>query len=141
MLPASGFVLGVVLEKLGAPLLLPAGPAVRVLGGVLLAFGVTGFAWMVITMKRARTPIHNAKTPTTLVERGPFRLTRNPMYLFGALGYAGAAVLFQHPWSLALLPFVQIAIHFGVVRREEDYLEGKFGDAYRRYKARVPRWI
>jgi protein-S-isoprenylcysteine O-methyltransferase Ste14 len=95
---------------------------------------------MIVTMKRARTPIHNARTPTTLVESGPFGLTRNPMYLFGSIWYAGLALLLVQLWSLALLPAVVAATHYGVVLREEEYLERRFGDTYRQYKARVPRY-
>jgi protein-S-isoprenylcysteine O-methyltransferase Ste14 len=95
---------------------------------------------MIATMKRARTPIHNARTPTNLVERGPFRFTRNPMYVFGSTWYAGLALLLVQPWSLALLPAVVAITHYGVVLKEEEYLERRFGDAYRQYKARVRRY-
>lgn len=91
-------------------------------------------------MKRARTPIHTSATPTALVETGPFRHTRNPMYLFGAVAYAGLSLLLLVPWSLALLVVVVLVTHHGVVLREEAFLERRFGDAYRRYQARVPRW-
>jgi protein-S-isoprenylcysteine O-methyltransferase Ste14 len=110
-------------------------------GGLILALGVAGFVWMVATMRRARTPIHNARTPTALVEAGPFRWTRNPMYLFGSVAYLGLALLLIEPWALVLLPVVLGLTHFGVVLREEAYLEGKFGEPYRSYKARVRRWV
>jgi protein-S-isoprenylcysteine O-methyltransferase Ste14 len=140
VIPATGMLLGVLLTKLASPSLqFPT--AVRGFGAALVCIGAAGFAWMVITMKRARTPIHNTKTPTTLVETGPFRHTRNPMYLFGSTAYAGATLLAVLPWSLALLPIVFMTTHFGVVLREEAYLERKFGDGYRAYKQRVPRWI
>jgi protein-S-isoprenylcysteine O-methyltransferase Ste14 len=143
VIPVTGFLVGVVLERL-----IPIGPAiggrllivVRDVGGVIFAFGIVGFAWMIVTMKRARTPIHNARTPTTLVENGPFRFTRNPMYVFGSVWYAGLALLLVQPWALALLAVVVVTTHYGVVLREEEYLERRFGDAYRRYKARVPRY-
>jgi protein-S-isoprenylcysteine O-methyltransferase Ste14 len=128
--------------------LIPVGPAItgalrtsiRGLGGVVLLSGLAGFAWMIVTMKGARTPIHNARTPTTLVEGGPFRFTRNPMYLFGSIGYAGLALLLVEPWSLALLAAVIVTTHYGVVVKEEEYLERRFGDPYRRYKAGVHRY-
>lgn len=144
VIPASGMLLGVLLAKLVPPSLpISEGAllAARGLGAGLLCVGVAGFAWMVVTMTRARTPIHNAKTPTKLVETGPFRFTRNPMYLFGSTGYAGVALLMVLPWSLALLPVVLAVLHHGVVLREESYLARKFGEAYAAYKARVPRWI
>ncbi|MCA9669512.1 MAG: isoprenylcysteine carboxylmethyltransferase family protein [Myxococcales bacterium] len=80
-----------------------ADPGLRILGGLLSVCGVAGFVWMVRTMKRFKTPINNSKVPTTLVEAGPYRLTRNPMYLFGAVAYSGLALLLVLPWSLALL--------------------------------------
>lgn len=143
VIPLTGFLLGVALEWL-----VPMGPAItgslrsiaRGLGGIVFLLGVAGFVWMIVTMKRARTPIHNARTPTTLVESGPFRFTRNPMYVFGSIWYAGLALLLLELWSLALLAAVVVVTHYGVVLREEEYLERRFGDAYRRYKARVPRY-
>ncbi len=63
------------------------------------------------------------------------------MYLFGATAYAGLALLLVQLWSLMLLPGVLVATHYGVVLREEAYLEQRFGDAYERYRARVRRWI
>jgi protein-S-isoprenylcysteine O-methyltransferase Ste14 len=144
VIPLSGFLLGLLLEAV-----FPIGRFVssgmranlRVAGAVLALVGAAGFASMVVTMKRARTPIHAARTPTALVEGGPFRLTRNPMYLFGSIAYAGLALLLTELWSLALLPLVVIAIHFGVVLREEAYLTRKFGAAYDDYRCRVRRWL
>lgn len=144
VIPLCGFVLGVVLEwlvPLGPRLASVWGTGVRAAGGLVLVLGAAGFAWMVVTMKRARTPIHNSKTPSTLVEHGPFRRTRNPMYLFGSIAYAGLALLLVQPWSLALLPVVFATTHHGVVLREEAFLARRFGDAYRQYQARVPRWL
>ncbi len=67
--------------------------------------------------------------------------TRNPMYLGMALVYAGLAIGFDGPIAFALLPLVLIAIQTQVIAREERYLEAKFGDDYRRYKAEVRRWL
>lgn len=144
VIPLAGFLLGLGLERL-----IPLGPWIagalrtggRGVGVLLLVIGIAGFAWMVATMKRARTPIHNARTPTTLVRSGPFRFTRNPMYLFGSVGYAGLALVLVQPWSLMLLLPVWTATHLGVVLREEAFLERRFGDEYRQFKERVPRYL
>jgi protein-S-isoprenylcysteine O-methyltransferase Ste14 len=80
--------------------------------------------------------------PTTLIATtGPFRWTRNPMYLAMALIYTGLAIGFDGPIAFALLPLVLIVIQTQVIAREESYLEAKFGDDYRRYKAKVRRWL
>lgn len=63
------------------------------------------------------------------------------MYLGMALIYAGSAIRFDGPIAFALLPLVLIAIQTQVIAREERYLEAKFGDDYRRYKAKVRRWL
>src|SRR5690349_8199667 len=70
-----------------------------------------------------------------------YRWTRNPMYLGMGLIYAGLAIGFDGPIAFALLPLVLIAIQTQVIAREERYLEAKFGDDYRRYKAKVRRWL
>ena len=72
---------------------------------------------------------------------GPFRYTRNPMYLSLLPHYVGGALLFQLPWALILLVPVFLVLHFGVIIPEENYLEEKFGERYLRYKHHVRRWL
>ncbi len=144
VIPLTAFVLGVVLDQpfpIERWISAPTQTMLRGAGAVVLASGMAGLAWMVRTMKKAQTPIHNGKASTALVESGPFARTRNPMYLFGSIAYAGLALVLLQPLSLALLPFVFVITHVGVVRREEEYLARRFGDAYSDYKKRVPRWV
>lgn len=144
VLPLTGFVVGAALQwlvPLGASSVGAWRPILRGVGGLVLAVGVAGFAWMVVTMKRAHTPIHNSRKPTALVENGPFRYTRNPMYLFGSVAYFGLALVLVEPWSLALLPAVILVTHYGIVLREEASLSRQFGAAFERYKVRAPRWV
>ncbi len=78
---------------------------------------------------------------TTIVDSGPYRLTRNPIYLGMMLGLIGVAIALNSLWLLlTLVPFA-LVIRYGVVAREEAYLERKFGDVYRRYRARIRRWL
>ena len=71
----------------------------------------------------------------------PHRFTRNPIYLGMVLGLIGLAIAFNSLWLLkTLVPFA-LVIRYGVITREEAYLERKFGDVYRRYRARVRRWL
>ena len=76
-----------------------------------------------------------------IVNDGPFRYTRNPMYLSLLPFYVGGALLFQLPWAWVLLLPVFLGLHFGVIVPEEKYLESKFGETYVRYKERVRRWL
>jgi protein-S-isoprenylcysteine O-methyltransferase Ste14 len=76
-----------------------------------------------------------------LVVDGPFRFTRNPLYLSLTLLYSGTALLLNLLWVVLLLPIALVIMQFGVISREERYLEKKFGQEYLRYKTRVRRWI
>jgi protein-S-isoprenylcysteine O-methyltransferase Ste14 len=92
-------------------------------------------------MRRAGTNILPNKPTLTIVTEGPFRFTRNPLYVTNALFYTGLTLVFNTPWPLLLLAPMLLVVHWGIIRREEEYLEAKFGDAYLAYKARVRRWL
>ena len=84
----------------------------------------------------------NPYKPTkAMISTGPYGFSRNPMYLCLTLLLVGIAFLVNTVWPVALLPALLIFIHYGVIRREESYLERLFGDEYRRYRARVRRWL
>jgi protein-S-isoprenylcysteine O-methyltransferase Ste14 len=105
---------------------------------------VTGAATMLAAarlFRRLGTNIPPSQPTTRIATTGVYRCTRNPMYLGMALVYAGLAIGFDGPIALALLPLVLIVIQTQVIAREERYLEAKFGDDYRRYKAEVRRWL
>ncbi|PPJ49155.1 isoprenylcysteine carboxylmethyltransferase family protein [Rhizobium sp. KAs_5_22] len=110
--------------------------------GVLLF--VAGVAMMLAAaglFRRLGTNAPPTQPTTLIVKTGPYRWTRNPMYLAMALIYAGLAIGFDGPIALTLLPLVLIIIQTQVIAREERYLEAKFGDEYRRYKVEVRRWL
>ncbi len=112
-----------------------------VLGCLLLAAGLVLAGSFVSAFRRAHTPVDPGKATTAIVTTGPYRLSRNPGYLAMALAYAGIAVLTETLWAfVALLPTL-ILIDRGVIKREERYLERKFGEDYLRYKARTRRWL
>ena len=90
--------------------------------------------------RSAGTHVEPWKPATALVTDGIFGWLRNPMYVGLTLILAGLAVLLASDWMLVMAVVFIAVIHFGVVKREERYLEAKFGDAYRAYKARVPRY-
>ena len=118
----------------------PTVPA-RILGLVLfVSAGVLAHAAH-NAMKRAGTNIFPTQPALALVSDGPFRRTRNPLYI-AALGvYLGVAFWVDGLVTFLVLPIVLAGLHWAVVRPEERYLEGKFGDAYRAYQSQVPRWL
>jgi len=80
--------------------------------------------------------------PTTaIVTSGPFRFSRNPLYLALTLLYFGLSVAVNSWWGIVVLVPLLIIMHRGVVLREERYLERKFGETYRRYRSKVRRYL
>src|SRR4029450_10780479 len=92
-------------------------------------------------LSRAHTPVDPMKPTTALVTAGPFRYSRNPIYVALTLLYLGVAFLVNTLWILLLVVPVLVVIRYGVIAREEAYLARKFGDAYRQYTAQVRRWL
>jgi len=111
------------------------------IGGALLAISGTLVAWAIASFVRAKTHVDVRKPATALVSDGPYRLSRNPIYVAMALFYAGFAVAFSLPITLGLLVPCLVLLTRGVICREESYLERKFGTEYLAYKARVRRWL
>ena len=110
------------------------GGSLTLIGLVLATAGVRNFS-------RAGTPVQSIKPTRALVTTGIHGWTRNPIYLGMFLLYGGIGVAAQGPWILIFTLPLAITIRYGVVAREEAYLEHRFGDAYRHYKARVRRWL
>jgi len=92
-------------------------------------------------MHGAGTNISPLKPSISLVTSGPYRFSRNPLYVALTLIYAGLTMLLNSWWGFLLLAPVLSVLHIGVVRREEAYLERKFGDEYPAYKGSVRRYI
>jgi protein-S-isoprenylcysteine O-methyltransferase Ste14 len=132
--------LGLLLDWLMPVQLFPPMPS-RVLGaGLCLAGGAVGI-WGSTTMRRAGTSMRPNRPVTALVTGGPFRFSRNPLYLSLTALYLGVTLLFDALWPLATFVPLLAVVHWKIVLREERYLEGKFGDEYRAYQARVRRWL
>ena len=106
-----------------------------VVGGLLLDGMAAG------TFRRFGTAPEPWKPSTALVEAGPYKFSRNPIYVGFAITYLGLAVAMDSLWALALLIPCLVVVDRGVIVREERYLEAKFGQPYRDYKARVRRWL
>lgn len=110
-------------------------------GGVLIAVGFVGVAVARRQFSRAETSVLVTRSTTAIVTDGFYGRTRNPIYLGMALIYAGIAIAADSIWALALLVPTLIVVRYGVIGREERYLEAKFGEPYRAYMASVRRWF
>ena len=142
--PLLTILLGVGLQRLWPLHVVPAGatPARYWIGGLIVAGAVLGLGLLPVVLFRRTGQSELPWTPTTsIVEQGPYRFTRNPMYLHMVLVCIGMAVLLWNAWILLLTPLCAWALHRFAILREEAYLEGKFGEAYRDYMHRVRRWI
>jgi protein-S-isoprenylcysteine O-methyltransferase Ste14 len=113
----------------------------RALGWVVIAGGLVLALSAVATFRRARTSMIPNRPATVLVTSGPYRFSRNPMYVSLILLYTGAALLANTWWPLALLPLVLLALYRSVIVREERYLAEAFAETYAQYRSRVRRWL
>lgn len=112
-----------------------------IIGGSLMLIGVALAGAGIRNFSRAGTPVRTIEPTRALVTTGVHGWTRNPIYLGLFLVYGGIGVGVRSPWILILTLPLAITIRYGVVAREEAYLERRFGEAYRSYKARVRRWV
>jgi protein-S-isoprenylcysteine O-methyltransferase Ste14 len=113
----------------------------RIIGGILGLAGTSFGTWGAYTLRRAGTAVRPDQPVTALVTGGPFRYSRNPLYIGLTTIYVGITITCGEWWPLATLVPALALVHWRIVRREEQYLEGRFGDRYRDYKAHVRRWI
>jgi protein-S-isoprenylcysteine O-methyltransferase Ste14 len=136
----SAVVLGVTLQ-LFWPIQVSRALPVKIIGGLFVSMGVASIVSAKKRMRCVGTNVRPDKPTTAIVTDGPYHLTRNPIYLGAMTAYLGLSLVFNAFWPLpVLIPFLFL-LDWGVVRREEHYLEGKFGDVYLAYKARVRRWL
>jgi len=110
------------------------GLSMAVLGGAIVAMAANRFS-------QAGTNLPTWEPSLALVETGPFRFSRNPVYIGLFLIYFGLATTLTSVWAMLFLPALMGIVQYGIVLREEAYLTNKFGAAYTSYQARVPRWL
>jgi len=111
------------------------------LGAAVFAVALALFVWAVTTMSRAGSNVQTSRPTMAIVDTGPYAFSRNPIYVGMMLALAGLAVAFNSLWLLVTLALFALVIRYGVVAREEAYLDRKFGDVYRGYRTRVRRWL
>ena len=131
----AGFALNWLIPLPFVPAAVPAGW----LGGAVFVVALALFAWAITTITRTGSNVPTNMPTTSIVDTGPYRFTRNPIYLGMMLGLVGLAIAFDNPWLLVALVLFGVVIRYGVVAREEAYLGRKFGEAYRQYRSRVRR--
>ena len=141
----GGFLIGYLVDRLLIPVSWPshsgAGRSHMIAGLVFIGLGVALALWGVAVFRRAKTTIMPFRASTAVVQDGPYRFTRNPMYVGMTLVYLGASLVFNTTWPVILLPLVLWTMVRLVISREEAFLSTTFGSAYDNYRARVRRWL
>lgn len=133
-------VLGLALDWLWPAPLLP--PAIQyALGAALIALAGALAGAAIFRFLRAGTNVPTRRPATALVVAGPYRFSRNPIYVGMIVLLLGIGIMVDGVWIVALAVPFALVLRYGVIAREERYLEAKFGEAYRAYRAGVRRWI
>jgi protein-S-isoprenylcysteine O-methyltransferase Ste14 len=115
--------------------------AALALGLILTILGMGCLAWGRTTLRQAGTNVNPLKPTTAIVSEGPFRFSRNPLYVGGTSFLVGLSLAIGTWWGcILLIPFAFI-LHYGIILPEERYLEQKFGDSYLTYKRAVRRYL
>jgi protein-S-isoprenylcysteine O-methyltransferase Ste14 len=117
------------------------GAATRPLAGLSFAIGLSLMLWGLATLIRHRTTFNPYGAATRLCVSGPFRFSRNPIYLGDWLLLAGFSLWLTTWWPILFSPLVWAAIRYGVIRHEEEHLAARYGEEYRCYQAQVRRWL
>ncbi len=108
--------------------------------GISIASGLI-MPFVLLRFKNANTNFDPRKPTTRIITTGPYRYSRNPSYVSLTMLYLGIAIAADSVWVLAGLIPTLVVMHYGVILREEQYLENKFGEEYLRYKNTVRRWL
>jgi protein-S-isoprenylcysteine O-methyltransferase Ste14 len=136
------YLLGVVLEHVHRSTISPTAALVSTTAGAgLFAVGAVIAGWGLVLFRKAKTTTVPGKLSGKLVTWGPYRFTRNPMYVGLILAYLGEAGLMKQIWPVVLLPFTVAYINWTVIPVEEAKLEEAFHDEYKQYRSQVRRWF
>ena len=116
-------------------------PVSLVAGYVAMVLASATITWAMLTFRRADTGIYPNQPATCIVARGPYRFSRNPMYVGLTVLNLGIALVANTMWMIAALPIVLWILTVLVIRREEAYLSSAFGESYAEYRQSVRRWL
>ena len=137
----AGFVLAALLLHWALPLGVPASTFLRGLGAVLVVAGLSLGGLAARSMMRAHTTVSPHRPATVLVTSGPYRFTRNPIYLGFLLIFLGFTLMAGTLWGILLAPVLPILVNWLVIDPEERYLQHRFPGDYGQYRSRVRKWI
>ncbi len=142
-LPPPVLVGGILLLAWGLARVMPVpiGVAIPTLGGTVIAAALGLIVWALAVMMRAGNDPRPDRPDRAIVEHGPFRFSRNPIYLGFLLIAAGLALRWGDLWGWVAVVVAQLALDRLVIAREEAYLRARFGEAYASYARRVRRWL
>lgn len=143
LIALAAVLIGLLLDRLAPAYILSvlfSTPVRVVLGLILMAGGAALGVSAIRAFTRAGTYVEPWKPSTALVTNDVFQRVRNPMYVGGTLMLVGFSIMVASDWTLVMTVFFCVVLHFGVVKREERYLEAKFGEPYRAYRKRVRRY-
>ena len=138
---ALAFAAGLAIDRLYPLRWIPATWPKVLIGGIVFVAAFALAIWAIVTFRKAGTRVETTEPTMAIATHGPYRFTRNPIYLGMFLGQTGLAIGFDNPWILAILIPFYLVLRYGVVAREEAYLARKFGGVYLDYKSRVRRWL
>jgi protein-S-isoprenylcysteine O-methyltransferase Ste14 len=142
LIPLFVLVVGIVMNLIiPLDLLIHVPLQIRILVGIIaLVVGLSIVIGANRIFRRIGTNVNPSQPALVLATTGIFTWTRNPMYIGGGIVLLGIAIAGAFDWVLLLLVLSLPLLHYGIILREERYLERKFGEEYRRYKSKVPRY-
>jgi protein-S-isoprenylcysteine O-methyltransferase Ste14 len=136
-----GYLIGALVLNSLVPYPTPWTRILQIIGGLLLVAGILLVGSAFSQMRIVHTTPDLSQSTTALVTSGPYRFTRNPIYLGFLLIYLGFTFLAGSLWGIIISPFLIWTVTHAIIHVEEDYLEKKFEDEYREYSSHVRRWI
>ena len=138
---AVPFLIGILLNKFfSLKILSSVSTSLLILSWILVVLGFFLAGWTLLTFLKGED-VRPEKPTTVIIANGPFRFSRNPIYLSFNITYIGFSLILNNLWLIIFLPFAFLVLRYGVVSKEEQYLERKFGKKYLVYKKRTRRWI
>ena len=119
----------------------PEGAAYRSIGMLIVVFVIALDLWSIVTLRAAHTTVMPTRKSTNLVTTGPFRFSRNPIYVGNILLLLGLGLILANAWFVPFAVLAAFAIQKFAIDREELHLLARFGAEYEVYCRRVRRWI